>query len=94
MSSLGNYICENSGHQIGQATCGLMKRNEELSAVITAFEEASGCRLHGSHATAKRFGEALSLMQWSGLDRWVEEAEERTKEFAVKLAELRKAVPK
>jgi hypothetical protein len=62
--------------------------------MIAAFEEASGCRLHGSHATAKRFGEALRLMQWSGLDKWIEQAEEKTKEFSVRLAELRKAVPK
>ncbi len=72
----------------------LMERNRELEATIKAFEDASGLRIHNSHATAKKYGEALKLMQWSGLDRWIEQAEERTKEFALKLAELRKAVPK
>lgn len=72
----------------------LLKRAEELEGTINAFEEASGLRMFNSHSTAKKFGEALKLMQWSGIGRWIEDAQARTKEFQLKLEDLRKAVPK
>jgi len=71
----------------------LLKRNSELEALVKAYGEASGAWIGDDVRSARRYGRAMKVLKWQGIDGLLSSMETKSRAHADDLKALRAALP-
>jgi hypothetical protein len=72
----------------------LLKRNAELEACVKAYADAAGVWMDADVGRAKKYGRALKVLSWQGIDGFLSSAEKAMQSYLAEVKVLHATLPR